>query len=133
MSDVGDCGAGPPDGSGVAGNRQSEHPGGGHSGGVQPGGVPASGAGRADPGERRDPYRDVLDPQGPMGMPKIVSRAANRLGHGPRGGGDLVAAIYALSVLAIIIALGIFFIVGGPHLWRVSWFPRLKAGPDAAY
>ena len=46
-------------------------------------------------------------------MPKIVSRAANRLGHGQRGGGNLVAGIYLLSVLAIIIALGIFFIAGG--------------------
>ena len=53
---------------------------------------------------------DPLDPRGPMGMPKIVSRAANRLGHGQRGGGNLVAGIYLLSVLAIIIALGIFFI-----------------------
>jgi hypothetical protein len=49
-----------------------------------------------------------------MGLPKIVSRAANHLGHGQRGGADVVAGIYALSVLAIIIALGIFFIVGGP-------------------
>jgi hypothetical protein len=48
-----------------------------------------------------------------MGMPKIVSRAANRLGHGPQGGANIVAGIYALSVLAIIIGLGIFFIVGG--------------------
>jgi hypothetical protein len=48
-----------------------------------------------------------------MGMPKIVSRAANRLGHGQWGGGDVAAGIYALSVLAIIIALGIFFIAGG--------------------
>ena len=62
---------------------------------------------------QRGPYQDPLDPRGPMGMPKIVSRAANRLGHGERGGGNLVAAIYLLSVLAIIIAFGIFFIVGG--------------------
>jgi hypothetical protein len=48
-----------------------------------------------------------------MGMPKIVSRAANRLGRGQRGGGNLAAGIYVLSVLAIIIALGIFFIAGG--------------------
>jgi hypothetical protein len=48
-----------------------------------------------------------------MGMPKIVSRAANRLGNGQRGGGNIAAGIYVLSVLVIIIALGIFFIVGG--------------------
>jgi hypothetical protein len=50
-----------------------------------------------------------------MGMPKIVSRAAESLGRGQRGGGNLVAGIFVLSVLAIIIALGIFFIVGGPR------------------
>ncbi|HTW01541.1 MAG TPA: hypothetical protein VMF87_14685 [Streptosporangiaceae bacterium] len=81
----------------------------GDSGGGLPG--PASGAGRSDPGRRREPYQDPLDPRGPMGMPKIVSLAANRLGRGPRGGGSIVAGIYLLSVLAIIIALGIFFIV----------------------
>jgi hypothetical protein len=48
-----------------------------------------------------------------MGMPKIVSRAANRLGHGEPGVGNVAAGIYVLLVLAIIIALGIFFIVGG--------------------
>jgi hypothetical protein len=87
MDDDGDGGAGPPSG-GVNGDQ--------HSG-----------------GRRRDPDRDVLDPGGPMGMPKLVSRAANRLGHGPQGGANIVAGIYALSVLAIIIGLGIFFIVGG--------------------
>jgi hypothetical protein len=87
MDDGGDGGAGPP-GGGAASDE--------HSG-----------------GRRRDPDRDVLDPRGPMGMPKIVSRAANRLGHGPQGGANIVAGIYALSVLAIIIGLGIFFIVGG--------------------
>ena len=100
MHDVEGCGGGLPGGSGVAGDQHSGQPGGGHSGGVH--------SGRA-----RDPYQDPLDPRGPMGMPKIVSRAANRLGHGQRGGGNLVAGIYLLSVLAIIIALGIFFIVGG--------------------
>jgi hypothetical protein len=48
-----------------------------------------------------------------MGMPKIVSRAANRLGRGQQGGGNVAAGMYVLSVLVIIIALGIFFIVGG--------------------
>lgn len=64
-------------------------------------------------GRQRDPYQDPLDPRGPMGMPKILSRAANRLGHGQRGGGNVAAVIYLLSVLAIIIALGVFFIASG--------------------
>jgi hypothetical protein len=59
---------------------------------------------------------DPLDPRGPMGMPKIVSRAAERLGRGRRGrrgSGNVLVWIYVLSVLAIMIALGIVFIVGG--------------------
>jgi hypothetical protein len=100
MHDVGGGGDGLPGGSGVAGDQQSGHPDGGHSGGIHS-------------GRRRDPYQDPLDPRGPMGMPKIVSRAADRLGHGQRGGGNVAAGIYVLSVLAIIIALGIFFIAGG--------------------
>jgi hypothetical protein len=56
---------------------------------------------------------DSLDPRGPMGMPKIVSRAASRLGRGQQGGANIVAGIYLLSVLAIVVALGIFCIVGG--------------------
>ena len=68
-------------------------------------------AGRSDPSRRREPYQDVLDPRGSMGMPKIVSRAADSLGSGQRGGGNVAAGIFVLSVLAIIIALGIFFIV----------------------
>jgi hypothetical protein len=47
-----------------------------------------------------------------MGMPKIVSRAAERAGLGQQNQG-ILAAIYVLSVLAIIIAFGIFFIAGG--------------------
>ena len=35
------------------------------------------------------------------------------LGRGPQSGGNVATGIYVLSVLAIIIALGIFFIVGG--------------------
>jgi hypothetical protein len=46
-------------------------------------------------------------------MPKIVSRAAERMGRGQRGGGSFAAGIYVLSVLAIIIAFGIFFLAGG--------------------
>lgn len=114
MHEDGDCGGGLPAGSGVAGGQHGGHRGGGHSGGVHPGSGPASGADRADPGGGRDPYQDSLDPRGPMGMPKIVSRAANRLGHGQRSGDNVAAGIFVLSVLAIIIALGIFFIVGGP-------------------
>jgi hypothetical protein len=86
MHDAGGGGGGLPGGSGVAGDQ--------HSG-------------------QRGPYQDSMDPRGPMGRPKIVSRAANRLGHGERGEGNVAAGIYVLSVLAIIIALGIFFIVGG--------------------
>lgn len=56
---------------------------------------------------------DPLDPHGPMGMPKIVSRVAERLGHGPQGAGNVVVWMYLLSVLAIMIAFGIYFIVGG--------------------
>lgn len=55
---------------------------------------------------------DPMDPRGPMGMPKIVSRAAERLGRGRRGSGNVVAGIYLLSVLAIMIALGVVLIVG---------------------
>jgi hypothetical protein len=84
----------------------------GGGGGGLPGGSGSGVAGDQHSGQR-GPYQDPLDPRGPMGMPKIVSRAANRLGHGERGGGNVAAGIYVLSVLAIIIALGIFFIVGG--------------------
>jgi len=87
--------------------------GGGLPGGAHPGSGPASGAAGSDPSRQREPYQDVLDPRGPMGMPKIVSRAANRLGNGQRGGGNIAAGIYVLSVLVIIILLGIFFIAGG--------------------
>jgi hypothetical protein len=100
MHDVGGSGGDLPGGSGAAGDQHGGQPGGGHSGGIQS-------------GRQRDPHQDPLDPRGPMGMPKIVSRAANRLGHGQRGGGNVAAGIYVLSVLAIIIALGIFFIAGG--------------------
>jgi hypothetical protein len=54
---------------------------------------------------------DLMDPHGPMGVPKIVSRVAEALGRGPQGGANVVAGIFALSVLAIIIALAIVFIV----------------------
>ena len=95
MHDGGGGGDGLPGDSGVAGDQHSGHPGGGNS------------------GSQRDPYQDPLDPHGPMGMPKIVSRAASRLGHGQQGAGNVAAGIFVLSVLAIIIALGIFFITGG--------------------
>jgi hypothetical protein len=85
MTDARDCGGDLPGSSGTAGDEHSGH---------------------------QDPL-DPLDPRGPMGMPKIVSRAANRLGHGQWDGGNVAAGIFVLSVLAIIIALGIFFIAGG--------------------
>jgi hypothetical protein len=97
----------------------AEDRGGGLPGGAHPGSGPASGAAGSDPSRRREPYQDVLDPRGSMGMPKIVSRAANSLGSGQRGGGNVAAGIFVLSVLAIIIALGIFFIVGSPRLKRI--------------
>ena len=100
MHDVEGGGDGLPGGSDDAGDQRSGQPGGGHSGGILS-------------GRQRGPYQDPLDPRGPMGMPKIVSRAANRLGHGQQGGGNVAAGIYVLSVLAIIIALGIYFIAGG--------------------
>ena len=98
MHDVGGSGDGPPGGSGVTGDQHSGHPGGGHSGGILS-------------GRQRAPYQDPLDPRGPMGMPKIVSRAANSLGRGQHDGGNVAAGIFVLSVLVIIIALGILFIV----------------------
>ena len=110
MTEAGDRGSGPP-GGGAAGDQWSGHPSGGHPGGAHPGSGPASGAGRSDPSRRGEPYQDVLDPRGPMGMPKIVSRAANSLGRGQRGGGNVAAGIFLLSIFAIILALGIFFIV----------------------
>jgi hypothetical protein len=73
----------------------------------------SGGAGGAEPGRPREPYRDPLDPRGSMGMPKILSRAAEKMGRGPRGGGSLAAGIYVLSVLAIIVAFAIFFLAGG--------------------
>jgi hypothetical protein len=75
------------------------------------GGVPGGNGATGDQHRRLEPDQDLMDPRGPMGTPKIVSRAANRLGRGPQGGGSVVLVVYVLSVLAIIIALGIIFIV----------------------
>jgi hypothetical protein len=83
MTDAGDRGGGVPGGSGAAGDEYG----------------------------RREPHQDLMDPRGPMGMPRIVSRVADRLGRGPQGGGSVVVVIYLVSVLAIIIALEIIFIV----------------------
>jgi hypothetical protein len=97
------------------GQSGSGHSGGDHSGsghGSSGGGGP-SGGGGFGPSGRRGPYPDPLDPRGPMGMPKIVSRAAARVGLGQQDQGVVAAGIFALSVLAIIIAFGIFFITGG--------------------
>jgi hypothetical protein len=84
-----------------------------HDGGGGGDGLPGGSGVAGDQRSQRDPYQDPLDPHGPMGMPKIVSRAANRLGHGQGSGANVAAGLFVLSVLAIIIALGIFFIAGG--------------------
>jgi hypothetical protein len=85
------------------------HDGGGHSGsGSRP-----SGAGGSDPSTRRDPHPDLLDPRGPMGMPKIVARAADRARRGQQGLGIVAARIFVLSVFAIIAAFAILFIIHG--------------------
>ena len=91
MHEGGD-GGGSAGGSGLAGDRQSEP---------------------AEPGRQRAPQVDPLDPHGPMGMPKIVGRVAERLGHAPQGAGNVMVWMYLLSVLAIMIAFGIYLIVGG--------------------
>jgi hypothetical protein len=54
-----------------------------------------------------------MDPQGPMGMPKIVGRVADRARLGQQGTGTVAAGFFVMSVLAIIIAFGVFFIAGG--------------------
>jgi hypothetical protein len=46
-----------------------------------------------------------------MGMPKIVSRLAGRAGR--RAPSSVPALLFVLSVLAIMIALGVFLIIGG--------------------
>ena len=86
---------------------------GGGGGSADGSGHGSSGAGGLEPGSPRAPYVDPLDPRGPMGMPKIVSRAAERLGRGPHASGNVAVWMYVLSVLAIMIAFGIFLIVGG--------------------
>jgi hypothetical protein len=102
----------------------SEHSDGGHQGGEdassgQSGGVHAgsghgsSGPGGFDPGRQRDAYVDPLDPRGPMGMPKIVGRVLDRAGRGQPRSGTVAAAVYVVSVLAIIIAFAVYFIAGG--------------------
>jgi hypothetical protein len=48
-----------------------------------------------------------------MSMPKIVSRIADRAGRGQQGSGTLAAWFFVMSVLAIIIAFGVLFIVHG--------------------
>jgi hypothetical protein len=75
-----------------------EDSGGGHPGGVH------SGSGRSS-------SKDSMDPLGPMSMPKILSRVADRAGHGQQGAGTVAALLFLLSVLAIIIAFTVLFIV----------------------
>jgi len=79
--------------------------------GDRSGGLPGRSGAAGDENRRREPNQDLLDPRGPMGMPKIVSRAVNGLGRGQRGGGGVAAGIFVLSVFVIIAALGIFLIV----------------------
>ena len=62
----------------LAGTRGGGHSGGGHG---------SSGAGGFDPSGQRAPYRDSMDPLGPMSMPKIVGRVADRAGRGQQGPG----------------------------------------------
>jgi hypothetical protein len=48
-----------------------------------------------------------------MSMPKIVGRVADRAGRGRQGLGAVAARIFVMSVLAIIIAFAVLFIVLG--------------------
>jgi hypothetical protein len=96
-------------GGGLTDGHQGGHAAGGHSGS----GHGPSGAGGFDPGSQRAPSRDSMDPLGPMGMPKIVSRLAERAGRGPQGSGTFATGFFVVSVLAIIIALGVLFITSG--------------------
>jgi hypothetical protein len=48
-----------------------------------------------------------------MGMPKIVGRVLDRAGRGQPRSGSVAAAVYVISVLAIIIAFAVYFITGG--------------------
>lgn len=96
-------------GGGFSGGHHGGQAAGGHSGG----GHRSSGSGGFDPSRQRAPYQDSLDPLGPMSMPKIVGRLADRAGRGQQGGGAIAARIFVLSVLAIIIAFAVLLIAGG--------------------
>jgi hypothetical protein len=109
MHDGGGGGGGFTGGSGLTGDHHSGHTAGGHSGG----GHGPSGAGGFGPSGQRAPYQDSLDPRGPMSMPKIVSRAADRARRGQQDPGIIAARIFVMSVFAIIIVFGILFIVHG--------------------
>jgi hypothetical protein len=106
-------------GPAAGGHSGSGHSGSGHSGGAHSrgghsgGGRESSGAGVFGPSGQRAPSRDSLDPLGPMSMPKIVGRLAERAGRGQQGAGTFASWLFVISVLAIIIAFGVFFIAGG--------------------
>jgi hypothetical protein len=99
-------------GGGFTGDHYSGHAAGGHSGGAHSGsGHSSSHAGGFDPSKHPAPYQDSMDPLGPMSMPKILSRVADRAGRGQQGAGTVAALLFLLSVLAIIIAFAVLFIV----------------------
>jgi hypothetical protein len=119
MHDGGGGGGGFTGGSGLSGDHHSGHTAGGHSGSGHSGGGHSggrhgsSGAGGFDPSGQRTPYRDSLDPLGPMSMPKIVGRAADRARRGQQGPSVIAARVFVISVFAIIIVFAILFIVHG--------------------
>ena len=129
MHDGAGGGGGFSGGSGVTGGQHSGHTAGGHSGGAHSGGAHSgsghsggahsggghgsSGAGGSDPSRQRAPYHDSMDPLGPMSMPKLVGRAADRARLGQRGAGLIAARIFVLSVFAIFIVFGILFVMHG--------------------
>lgn len=101
-------------GGGFTGDHHSGHTAGGHSGSGHSGsGHGSSSAGGFDPSRQRAPYRDSLDPLGPMSMPKIVGRVADRARRGQQASGAVAARFFVISVLAIIIAFVVLLIVHG--------------------
>jgi hypothetical protein len=114
MHDGGGGGGGFTGGSGLSGDHHGGHTTGGHSGSGHSGsGHGSSGAGGFDPSGQRAPYRDSLDPLGPMSMPKIVGRVVDRARRGQQGPSIIAARIFVMSVLALIIVFGILFIIHG--------------------
>ena len=54
-----------------------------------------------------------MDPLGPMSMPKIVGRVADRAGRGQQGPGTIVARIFVMAMFVIIIAFAVMIVVFG--------------------